>query len=40
VRPTSELLPRIELADDRGRLWRLDVERDRPLLLIFHRHFY
>ena len=33
-------VPELELRDDRGRPWRLDADRDRPLLLILHRHFY
>jgi peroxiredoxin len=36
----GERVPELELRDDRGDPWRLDAERDRPLLLIFHRHFY
>jgi hypothetical protein len=33
-------VPTVELIDDRSHRWRLDAERDRPLVLIFHRHFY
>lgn len=32
--------PDLELFDDRGEPWRLHTARDRPLVLIFHRHFY
>jgi peroxiredoxin len=36
----GDVVPGHELVDDRGETWRLDAARDRPLVLIFHRHFY
>jgi peroxiredoxin len=36
----GERVPALALPDDRGGTWRLEAERDRPLLVVFHRHFY
>ena len=33
-------VPSVALVDDRGEPWRLHADRDRPLVLIIHRHFY
>ena len=40
VTDVGRRVPELELRDDSGRPWRLDADRDHPLLLILHRHFY
>jgi peroxiredoxin len=35
---TGDLVADFSLTDDRGDTWRLGDHRDRPVLLIFHRH--
>lgn len=36
----GEQVPELDLTDDRGGPWSLAADRDRPLLLVFHRHFH
>lgn len=34
----GDLAPEIDLPDDEGGRWRLSEHRERPTVLIFHRH--
>ncbi|MEL7209641.1 MAG: hypothetical protein AAGK32_15630, partial [Actinomycetota bacterium] len=36
----GEPVPALRLLDDRGDPWELAGDRDRPELIVFHRHFY
>lgn len=36
----GDRMPDVVLADDRGEAWSPAGPRDRPLVLVLHRHFY